>query len=288
MTRTDGQTFLQRALAFKAYEIEELADICFFRPVGAVFAYTGRFLRLTPNQLTVCGGVVGVLGGALLYGERYSLIGFVLLVMHGVFDSADGQLARLTGQTSELGKVLDGVAGYATHTAIYLAIVLAHVHRGGSPWFALWALAAILSNVLHAQMYDYHRIVYASVVVHGEVPHEEVRQVPARWARVVLATYRDVQRRMIGRHADVESAIAGRATDGVVDEADRARYRASFYWLVRGWNLFGDNTRFYAIGLLAWWHHLDWFPVFVAVPMNLALAAVWLWQWRADRRFLAV
>jgi len=288
VTPTDRQTFLQRTLAFKAYEIEELADVWFFRPAGAVLAYAARALRLTPSEVTVCGGVVGVLAGSLLYDERYGLVGFALLIMHGVLDSADGQLARLTGQTSELGKVLDGVAGYATHAAIYIAIVAGHVSRGGSPWFTLWAVAAIASNVLHAQMYDYHRITYASIVVHGEVPHEEVRRVPARWARAVLAVYRRAQRRMIGRHADVESAIAARATGGRVAEADRARYRASFYRLVRGWNVFGDNTRFYAIGLLAWWHALDWFPVFVAVPMNVVLAALWLWQWRADRRFLAV
>ena len=81
-------------------------------------------------------------------------------------------------------------------------------------------------------------------------------------------------------------AIAARAHDGVVSDADRASYRTCFYWPVRGWNFLGDNTRFYAVGVLAWIHHLEWFFAFVLVPMNLAMAALWLWQRRADRRFL--
>ena len=47
---------------------------------------------------------------------------FALLILHGIIDSADGQLARMTGQVTELGRVLDGVGGYVTHVAIYLAI----------------------------------------------------------------------------------------------------------------------------------------------------------------------
>jgi len=56
--------------------------------------------------------------------------------------------------------------------------------------------------------------------------------------------------------------------------------------LVRGWNVLGDNTRFYAIGVLAALGRPDWFFMFVLVPMNAAFAALWLWQARADRRFL--
>jgi hypothetical protein len=51
--------------------------------------------------------------------------------------------------------------------------------------------------------------------------------------------------------------------------------------------LLGDNTRFYAIGVLVCLHQIDLFFAFVLLPMNLALVALWLWQRSADRRFLA-
>ena len=84
-----------RALAFKAYEIEELADVYFFRPLGAVAALAARSLGLTPNQLTIAGSAVGMAGGALLYDERLGLVAFALLIVHGIVDSSDGQLARM-------------------------------------------------------------------------------------------------------------------------------------------------------------------------------------------------
>ena len=95
-----------------------------------------------------------------------------------------------------------------------------------------------------------------------------------------------MQRMLNGLHVVVESIIAARSIGGAVREDDRARYRDCFYWPMRGWNLLGDNTRFYAIGVLAWLHRLDLFFIFILVPMNLALVALWLWQRRADRRFL--
>jgi hypothetical protein len=114
------------------------------------------------------------------------------------------------------------------------------------------------------------------------------RLVTAAWARWLLVVYLAAQRKLIGLHGEVEADIASRANEGRVSEQDRARYRASFYWPVRGWNLLGDNTRFYAIGVLAWMHHVEWYFAFMVVPMNLAFGALWLWQRRADRRFLVV
>ena len=96
---------LERSLAFKAYEIEELADVYFFRPLGAVVAYASRSVGMSPNGLTVLGGIVGAAGGGLLYVESLGALAFALLILHGVIDSADGQLARLTNRTSELGRI---------------------------------------------------------------------------------------------------------------------------------------------------------------------------------------
>ena len=103
----------------------------------------------------------------------------------------------------------------------------------------------------------------------------------------LLAAYERTQAWLAGLHPTVEASIDGRSSRGIVRVEDRERYRAFFYWPVRGWNLLGDNTRFYAVGVLAWLQHLDWFFAFILLPMNAAFALLWLWQARADRRFLA-
>jgi hypothetical protein len=286
VTPRDGQSVLAQGLAFKAFEIEELADVYFFRPVGSIIARGARAFGMTPTHLTVLGTLAGITGGALLYDERLGVFAFALLILYSIIDSADGQLARMTGQVTELGRVLDGAGGYVTHGAIYLAITAGVVHRGGSSSILIWMLLAGIANAMQAQMYDYHRTAYITVVAEGHAPDNESAKVPS-WLRGLLRGYLMTQRCLIGLHAQVEAALAARSVAGRVREDDRARYRECFYGPVRGWNLLGDNTRFYAIGVLVCLHRIDLFFAFILLPMNLALIALWLWQRSADRRFLA-
>jgi phosphatidylglycerophosphate synthase len=283
-------------LAFKAYEIEELADVYFFRPLGMLFARAARSLGLTPTTVTIIGAGVGILGGALLYDERLGLLAFAVIILHSILDSSDGQLARMTGQVTEFGRMLDGLGGYLTHSAIFLAIAAGAIARGAvlAPWTSSIAapglvvgvmFAAGAATMVHAQMYDYHRTSYTKAVIKGIAATSTP---PAASSRPgIIGVYESMQRALSGLHARVESTIAARAMNGMVRDADRERYRSCFYWRVRGWNAMGDNTRFYAIGAVACAYHPEWFFAFVLLPMNAMFVLLWLWQARADRRFLA-
>ena len=276
----------QSDLALKSAEIEELTDIYFFRPVGSIVARGSKALGLTPIGLTVIGTIIGVTAGAVLSNERLGLLAFAILILHSIIDSADGQLARMTNRVTELGRVLDGLSGYATHVAIYLAIGFGVVHRGGHRSILVWMLLAGIATAIHAGMYDYNRHVYIGVVADARLPLHAPRSIPPPIGWLFLI-YLAVQRWIIGAHAGVEAALAARSVEGRVRDEDRARYREIFYPLVRGWNFLGDNTRFFAIGVLALFHRIDLFFAFVLVLMNAAFVALWLWQRSADRRFLA-
>ena len=280
---SNGLVMPQSDLALKSAEIEELTDIYFFRPVGLVVARAAKAVGLTPISLTLIGTIIGVAGGALLYDERLGLLAFGILIVHSIIDSADGQLARMTNRVSELGRVLDGLSGYATHVAIYLAIGLGLVHRGAHWPILVWMLLAGIATAIHAGMYDYNRHVYIGIVADARLPMHAPRSVRPRLLLIYLA----VQRGIIGKHADVEAGLAARSVEGRIRDEDRARYREVFYPLVRGWNFLGDNTRFFAIGVLALVHRIDLFFAFVLVLMNAAFVILWLWQRNADRRFLA-
>ena len=287
VTPRDGHPIFSHDLAFKAFEIEELADIYFFRPLGFLVARCAALLRMTPTQVTLLGALVGIAGGTLLYDQRLGLVAFVILILHGIIDSADGQLARMTGRATELGRVLDGVGGYVTHAAIYIAIAVGVISRGGSGIIFVWMGLAALANTAQAQMYEYHRTGYATVVIKRQAPRNDPTKVSNSFVRFIFRGYLAVQSFLAGKHAEVEAVIVSRATADSVRDDDRARYRDCFYKPVRGWNLFGDNTRFYAIGVLAYLHRIDLFFAFVLLPMNVAFIAFWIWQERADRRFLA-
>src|ERR1700731_4560711 len=83
----DVQSVPSSTPAGDVLEIEEWADTYFFRPLGAPIARVAAALRLTPTQVTVFGGAVGVLGGCLLFDERLGLLAFALLIAHGIIDS---------------------------------------------------------------------------------------------------------------------------------------------------------------------------------------------------------
>jgi hypothetical protein len=123
--------------------------------------------------------------------------------------------------------------------------------------------------------------------VQGLLLQDDPAKIDSGWIKWLYRQYIALQRLLNGLHMDVESVIAARSQAGVVRAEDRMRYRECFYRVVRGWNLLGDNTRFYAIGVLAWLHRIDLFFMFILVPMNMALVGFWLWQLRADRKFLA-
>lgn len=286
VTFRDGQSAYARRLAFKAIEIEELTDTFFFRPFGWLIARGARALGLTPTHLSILRGITGIAGGALLYHERPGLLAFVLLVLSEAIDSSDGQLARMTGKITELGRVFDGVGDYVAHGAIYIAIAAGMIHRGGSSSVLVWMLLAGLSNAIQSQMYDYHRTAYVTVVAEGCAPGNDSAKVPS-WIRWLYSGYLMMQRWLIGPHARVEAALAARSDAGRVRDEDRARYRECFYRPIHGWNILGSNTGLYALGVLIWLHRVDLFFIFILVPMNLALIALWFWQRTADRRFLA-
>lgn len=286
VTPRDSQPVLAQRLAFKAFEIEEPADIYFFRPLGFLVARCAAAFGVTPTQLTSFSMLIGIAGGLLLCDPRLGLPGFALLVIHSVFDSADGQLARMTSQVTEFGRVLDGVAGYVTHAAIYISIVAGSVHRGNATIIG-WAALAAIANSIHAQMYDYHRHHYASIVLKGVLPHDDPAKIGSSPISWLYRGYLAIQSSLNSSHAAVESLIAERSTAGLVGEDDRARYRTCFRWPVLGWNLLGDNVRFCAIGVLACFHRIDLFFAFVLVPMNLAWITLSYWQRSADRKYLA-
>src|SRR3954471_10418400 len=196
-----------RDLALKSAEIEELSDIYFFRPLGLLVARAAKTVAVSPAALTIIGGFVGAVGGAFLYDERRALLGFAILILHSIIDSADGQLARLTGRVTQMGRVLDGLSGYVTHAAIFLAVAVGLFYRGWNPSVFIWMLLAAMATAIHAGMYDYHRSTYTAIVNEGRIPVHAAATMPFPLSSL-FALYLLIQRWVIGLHADVETALA--------------------------------------------------------------------------------
>lgn len=105
---------------------------------------------LTANQVTTLSLVAGLAcNAALATGERpWAIVGGLLLVVSYVLDNCDGEIARLKGQTSELGAFYDTFVDFLIHTSLFVALGIgAHATRGGSVWLWLAGAAAFGSTL---------------------------------------------------------------------------------------------------------------------------------------------
>lgn len=148
----------------KSLDTEEHIDLYFYRPIGYAWAVLARKLGVTPNAITIASIFLGVGAGVCFYPDNiwWNLLGAFLLIWADSFDSADGQLARMTKQYSRLGRILDGVSGDLWFAAIYVAICLRE--NSTSPFFSahpwlIWvmAVAAGICHATQAAMADCYR-----------------------------------------------------------------------------------------------------------------------------------
>ena len=97
---------------------------------------------LTPNAVTVIGIVIGVTGGFLVgaAGGLATLMGVLLLVLSGVLDCSDGELARLRFTESRLGHWLDVTGDTLVHVALLGGIAARLASSGGVPGWPVLAL----------------------------------------------------------------------------------------------------------------------------------------------------
>ncbi len=160
--------------SLKSMDTEEHIDLWFYRPLGFAWATLFAKLGISPNIVTIASIFLGVGGGILLYfgAQPYiwlNYVGIFLIIWANTYDSADGQLARLTKQYSQIGRILDGVSGDLWFFAIYFALVFRELHFGDA-WLGdffmqsqnhwiIWtiAIAAGVSHALQCAMADYYR-----------------------------------------------------------------------------------------------------------------------------------
>lgn len=127
------------------------------RPLGRVFAAGAATVGIGPNLVTLFSALVTVAGLALLVLAPISLatgIGVAaLLVLGFALDSADGQVARLTGKSSPAGEWLDHVVDAGKMVAVHAAVLIA-LWRDGAPqgWLAVALGYQLVSVVFFAAL----------------------------------------------------------------------------------------------------------------------------------------
>jgi phosphatidylglycerophosphate synthase len=136
-------------------------------------------LPVTPNQVTMAGGLIALAGCLLIAtGEKTAvLVGFLLAQLQSILDGCDGELARVRLQQTARGEWLDTVVDDLLNIALIGATAVGLWRSGGSTdstWLALGAAGC-------AMLLVYMVIAYRELVKQGE--GGDVLKIRWWWAR---------------------------------------------------------------------------------------------------------
>lgn len=242
----------------KPPEVEEWVDARIHRPLARQVVGWLLHTSITPNQVTLLSGAIGVLGGMALFGgaahpERRLLAG-ALLFVSVVLDCCDGQLARARKISSTTGAILDGIADYAVGVSFGIGASHYLAQRFENPWYWLLGLAGIVSSAVQSAMFDHAKTRYIARVGGGYREREEdVERIAGNRARA----------RAEGRHGDAillwvyeGYSRAQRATLAIAPATDPVAYRGANAGRMRAWTILGIGTHFalaYTACVLSWW-----------------------------------
>lgn len=316
MTQTDPEN-TQSAVAsegqvsdfkasLKSMDTEEHIDLAFYRPIGYAWACLARRLGITPNAITIASIFLGIGAGVAFYFPILwiNIIGMLLLVWANSFDSADGQLARMTKQYSRLGRILDGLSGDIWFATIYAAICLRENVTSdffsAHPW-VIWLIAVItgLCHAKQAAMADYYRQFHLYFLKGEEGSEldsasklaEKLRSMPRKghfWARLTLSIYTNYTRQQEATAPAMQALrheLAARFPDGHLPQSFREAFRAKSLPLMGLTNILSFNWRtialFTALLLMMPWLYF----AFELTVLNLLLVIMVVRHERICRQF---
>ena len=283
---------LQLQSTFKSGDTEEWLDIHFTRPLGLLWARFFNHFNVHPNVVTILSIVLGAAAGVCFYWSdlTHTLVGIALLVWANLYDSADGQLARMTGKKTRWGRILDGFAGDVWFFAIYAAICLRlqaqPIPGTETAWgIWIWLLAAFSGFVCHGkqcQLADYYRNIHlfylkgneGSALDNSRQHRENFRRLPWKgivWWKLFLffyGRYTHGQERVTPAFQRLHEWVKQQYGDRI-PQAFRDDFRRHSLPLMKYTNILTFNTRAIVLYLSILIGHPWLYPLFEITVMNI-------------------
>lgn len=277
-------------------EMQDFLNFYLYHPLAWRLAKLLSRTPLTPNMVSVFGGFLVIMAGVVYYNMDSTggdwplgwpwgpLLGLVLHMSWHVVDGADGDLARLTGKSSPIGEMVDGVCDYVSHIVVYvlLAFVLTRQIGAGPAW--AWTLAAGASHIVQSNHVEVQRRFYqywtygvpwlnnakknGAGLFGSRTPLARVFEVVARGYLHLAAGMTPLARRI-----DAEVADAMAHNDDRRLGAIRAKVAEEQRPLLNFLKLLGPNPRAIVLGLAMLAGSPIWYFIFQAVVLNLLLAS---------------
>jgi phosphatidylglycerophosphate synthase len=273
--------------SLKPLEVEEPIDVWVHRPLAYVLARALLPTPVSPNLVTLISIAFGLATGVAMVMDfpGHLPVAGLCLFLSAVFDCADGQLARMRGTSSALGRMLDGVAD--------LVVAIAAV--GGSIW-TIWSkhneptwlgvvvlglcVTTAVTGSFHTGMYDHFKNVFLRMTsqryTEGESyaraleryrSGQDRHSLGARLAWPVYLFYVKSQEQVV-RRFDPVTPTRFELLPGY-DAAHAEIYRAEAGQLMRIWrNWFGFGSLVFGIAVCVALDVIEWYMLARLIGLN--------------------
>lgn len=246
--------------------IEDPTNLWFVHPVSDRLLPLAIRLGLHPNTVSIGGLVCGAIAGLCYANWRdpwWVVAGFLWMVGWHVLDGLDGKLARATGKSSPLGRVIDGICDYFVFFFVLVPIALSF-----DDWQPVLALA-VVSGVCHGLQANWYQGTREAWKRRARgVFQPETRVVSGLW---IENNYNKLESRFAAGSAQVDAML--RAQPALLDT-----YLTATAPIVRSMALLSSNSRTVAIALacLAGDPRLYWYWEIAGLSLLALALSAWL------------
>jgi phosphatidylglycerophosphate synthase len=155
-------------------KIEKLPAECRFFDVNTLWYFPNRWavrllypLPISANQITMLALAMGLIAAVFYVSGAESALVWGAVFLYGklFLDNVDGNLARLRGEESRLGRFLDSFSDFVVSVLVYGAITFRMAQESSSPGF-IWVLGlmALISSLLQCSYWVYYYVSYTDWV----------------------------------------------------------------------------------------------------------------------------
>lgn len=267
--------------SLKSYDVEEILDIYFYRPLSFLFVKLIYSTNITPNQISVFSMLFGILAGvSFAFGtpQSFVLAGLALLISN-VLDCADGQLARLKKNGTGIGRIIDGFIDYVTGFSMFLGIGIGlSIATGDYLYVWLITLAGAASRIFQNMYFDNYRNVYMlNVYNKGNNLEDEFEEFTRLKKVLERSKGRIPEKFLVNIYLKYITVQSGSSKDERLNVSPEI-YKNKNMILLRAWSWIGSTTHLTAAILAAVLNRMDIYLWVTFTLGNLMLLVLYIIQ----------
>ena len=132
----------------------------YYIEVSSIIVFLLQSSKITPNQLSIFYGFLGLFSGFLLCLKNDVMIylGLILFVLKGVVDWSDGLLARVTNKTSGIGHVIDTWGSHIGYYSLIFGIGFICFNNNNEPIYLIIISLIFLISLIDFKLFSYHQL----------------------------------------------------------------------------------------------------------------------------------